>query len=175
MLPGRVNLKDGRVAVIRSAVPDDAPAWIANINAIGAEGIYLMTESFHRTIEEIRTQFRVADPTAELWLVAEVDGTVVGGGNFTRGKWVKNAHTAELGVALIREYRGLGIGEGMMRAGIDWAREVGVRKLNLGVFATNRAAIRLYERLGFAEEGRRKGEVILGGVPVDEVLMTRWL
>jgi len=175
MLPTPVHLQDGRSAVVRSATPADAEVWIANVNAVASEGIYLMTERFTRTVEEIRVQFRDADPRTALWLIGEVDGVVVAGGNFSRGLPVKSAHTASLGVFVLREYRGLGLGEALMRAGIEWAREVGIRKLKLGVFATNERALALYRRLGFTEEGRLRGEVILGGVPVDEILMSRWL
>jgi RimJ/RimL family protein N-acetyltransferase len=62
-----------------------------------------------------------------------------------------------------------------MDAGLAWVRTSGVRKLTLGVFATNEVALRLYRRLGFPEEGRLRGQVILDGVPVDEILMALWL
>jgi RimJ/RimL family protein N-acetyltransferase len=174
-LPARRKLPDGRQLVVRVARPYDAEAHIRNFNQIAAERVFVMTENFTRTVEEIRTQFGDADPNSALWLVAEVDGAVVGGANFLRGRWKKNSHTADLGIAILSEFRGLGIGEVLMQAGIEWARRVGVRKLKLEVFASNVRAIRLYGKLGFAEEGRLKGEVMLDGHPVDEVLMALWL
>lgn len=174
-IPKSVRLKDGRTALVRSARPDDAEVWIANTNAIGSEQVYLMTERFVRSVEEIRAQFQDAGPRAALWLVAEVDSKVVGGANFRRGNWSKNAHTADSGAAIRKEYRGLGIGEALMRAGLEWAQSVGIRKLKLGVFATNDRAIALYRKLGFVEEARLKGEVILDGRPVDEILMALWI
>ena len=174
-LPSHRTLSDGRAVVVRSAVPADAEAWIRNFNEIAKERVYLMTESFSRTVEEIREQFRVSDPNSALWLVAEVEGSVVGGATFLRGRWTKNAHTADLGVSLLPEFRGLRIGDDLMREGIDWARRVGVRKLKLGVFASNERAVRLYRRLGFAEEGRLRGEVMLDGRSDDELLMALWL
>ncbi len=174
-LPATVPLKNGGVGVIRSAEPRDASEWIANANEVGGERVHLMSERFTRTATEIESQFRDANPKAELWLVAVVEGAVVGGGNFLRGKWAKNAHTASLGVSVRRAFRGLGLGEAIMRAGIEWAQGLGIRKLTLGVFATNGPALALYQKLGFVEEGRLRGEVLLQGVPVDEILMARWL
>ncbi len=174
-LPRSVRLSHGANAVVRAAAPADAEAWIANMNRVAAEGVYLMTERFARTVDEIRAQFRDNDPRLNLWLVAEVDGKVVGGGNFSRGRWTKNAHTADLGLSLLPEFRGLGLGRAMMEAGLEWARGVGVRKVKLGVFATNERAIALYRRLGFVEEARLRGEAILDGKPVDELLMVLWL
>jgi RimJ/RimL family protein N-acetyltransferase len=174
-LPATVRLRDGRSALLRDARPEDAEAHIANTNAIASERVFLMTETFARSAEEIRAQFRDADPTRALWLVAEVGGKVVGGANLARGAWSKNAHTATVGVALLPEFRGRGIGEALMREGLEWARRVGVRKVKLGVFATNERALALYRKLGFEEEARLRGEVILDGRPVDEVLMALWL
>ncbi len=174
-LPRTVRLRDGSAVLIRRATPEDAEAHIANTAAIASERVYLMTETFTRSVEEIRQQFREADPLAVLWLVAELDGRVVGGANFMRGRWAKNAHTAELGVALLPAARGRGIGEALMHEGIEWARSIGVRKLKLGVFATNERAIALYRKLGFEEEARLKGEAILASGPTDEIRMVRWL
>lgn len=173
--PSRSQLPDGRDLLVRTATPADAEAWIATIDRIAAERVYLMTEKFGRTVDEIRTQFREADPRNVLWLVAEVAGTVVGGADVHRGKWEKTAHTGDLGIFLLPDYRGLGIGRRMMERMIGWARSVGVRKLKLGVFATNERAIALYRGLGFAEEARLHDEAILNGHPVDEVLMVLWL
>ena len=39
-------------------------------------------------------------------------------------------------------------------AAIDWARERGLHKLSLSVFPHNAAAIALYRKFGFVEEGR---------------------
>ena len=42
-----------------------------------------------------------------------------------------------------------------MEAAIQWSREQGVHKLGLSVFSHNAAAIALYRKYGFVEEGRR--------------------
>ena len=48
-----------------------------------------------------------------------------------------------------------GAGSALMAAAIERARERGLDKLSLGVFAHNDAAIALYRKFGFVEEGRR--------------------
>jgi RimJ/RimL family protein N-acetyltransferase len=170
-----IRLADGRTATLRQARPDDAEAWVEHCGRVAAEGIFLMMEQFTRTPAEVRQQFAEADPRSSLWLIAEVDGRVVGGGNFLQGRWAKNAHTAELGMAVHPAFRRLGIGAAILDAGIEWARGAGIRKLKLGVFASNVPAIRLYRKFGFQEEGRLKDEVVLEGRPVDELLMAVWL
>jgi len=61
----------------------------------------------------------------------------------------------EIGMAIAREWRGRGVGSALMAAAIDWARERGLHKLSLGVFAHNAAGLALYRKYGFVEEGRR--------------------
>ena len=46
-------------------------------------------------------------------------------------------------------------GSELMAAAIEWAREHDLHKLSLSVFAHNDAAIALYRKFGFVEEGRR--------------------
>ncbi len=61
----------------------------------------------------------------------------------------------DLGMAITREWRGRGIGSELMPAAIEWARGRGLHKLSLSVFSHNTAAIALYRKYGFVEEGRR--------------------
>jgi len=61
----------------------------------------------------------------------------------------------ELGMAVARPWRGRGVGSALLVAAIDKAREEGLHKLSLEVFPHNEAAIALYRKFGFVEEGYR--------------------
>lgn len=65
----------------------------------------------------------------------------------------------EISMEVAREWRGRGVGSALMASAIDWARECGLHKLSLGVFAHNAAAIALYRKYGFVEEGRRVNHI----------------
>jgi putative acetyltransferase len=54
-----------------------------------------------------------------------------------------------------RDWRGRGVGSELLAAAIQRARENGLHELVLGVFAHNVAAIALYRKHGFVEEGSR--------------------
>ena len=61
----------------------------------------------------------------------------------------------ELGMMVAADWRGRGVGSALVAAAIDWARQRGLHKLSLSVFPHNAAAIALYRKFGFVEEGRR--------------------
>jgi RimJ/RimL family protein N-acetyltransferase len=51
--------------------------------------------------------------------------------------------------------RSRGVGTAFVAAAIEWARARGLHKLTPSVFPHNEAAIALYRKFGFREEGRR--------------------
>jgi RimJ/RimL family protein N-acetyltransferase len=61
----------------------------------------------------------------------------------------------ELGMLVAREQRGRGVGSALLAAAVEWARGRGLHKLSLSVFAHNTAAIALYDKFGFVDEGFR--------------------
>jgi RimJ/RimL family protein N-acetyltransferase len=61
----------------------------------------------------------------------------------------------ELGMLVAADWRGRGVGTALVAAAIEWGRARGLHKLTLSVFPHNEAAIALYRKFGFAEEGWR--------------------
>jgi RimJ/RimL family protein N-acetyltransferase len=173
--PAAMKLKDGRTGTVRRAVPEDAAALTEIVNEVGSEGRYIIRDRATWTLEEERRTLSDANGRDRVFFVVEVGGRVVGLLTLSRGTWPKNAHVAELAMSCRGEFRGAGVGTALLTRAVDWARSVGVRKLTLGVFATNDRAMALYRKMGFAEEARLRGQFVIEGKPVDDVLMARWL
>ncbi|PIY80800.1 MAG: hypothetical protein COY80_01090 [Candidatus Pacebacteria bacterium CG_4_10_14_0_8_um_filter_42_14] len=53
---------------------------------------------------------------------------------------------------LIAEYRNQGLGKQLMKVGLVWLKEKGVKKVGLAVHKDNLAAVKLYESFGFEDE-----------------------
>ena len=85
------------------------------------------------------------------------------------------AHAAYLGISIRKSWRGRGVGRALMTAAIAWARERDVRRIELHVMARNTGAIALYEKMGFAHEGRNVGAICIDGVLHDDLVMARLL
>lgn len=60
----------------------------------------------------------------------------------------------EIGMLVAADWRGRGVGTALVEAAIEWAKARGLHKLTLSVFPHNEAAIGLYRKFGFIEEGR---------------------
>ena len=61
----------------------------------------------------------------------------------------------EIGMMVAADWRGRGVGTALVAAAVESARARGLHKLTLSVFPHNEAAVALYRKFGFVEEGRR--------------------
>ena len=87
--------------------------------------------------------------------VADDAGRIVGWVDIQRETRPIHAHVGQLGIGVLPEYRGRGIGERLMRAALDAARAAGFEKIELNVYGRNTRATALYRKLGFVHEGTR--------------------
>jgi ribosomal-protein-alanine N-acetyltransferase len=96
------------------------------------------------------------DNWGDAFFVAEVDGDVVGyimnrverGIGFLRKSLVKKGHVVS--IAVLEEHRRKGIGEALMKTGMEAMKNVyDAKEVYLEVRVSNTPAIRLYEKLGF--------------------------
>jgi ribosomal protein S18 acetylase RimI-like enzyme len=91
-------------------------------------------------------------------------GTVVGWcdviPNRTR---VIYSHCGSLGIGLLPEFRGKGIGRQLMQRAIEAAFAFGLTRIELTVRERNANAIALYNSLGFEVEGLHRNAVCIGG------------
>jgi ribosomal-protein-alanine N-acetyltransferase len=90
-------------------------------------------------------------------LIAETDGRVAGFA-VIRLLICGEYGEAELeSIVVASAWQGRGLGRALMSSALDRVRSLGVHRLDLEVRASNREAIRLYQKAGIAETGRRRG------------------
>jgi putative acetyltransferase len=173
----RVTLRDGREAVVRSAVPIDASRLRRLIDAVAAEPQtpllllpgQLGTRDWRRRIADA-----TADPHA-LLLLTEVGGELAGNLGLRRDHHPCSAHVATMGMSVADGWRGLGVGSALFEVAGEGAPWHGCSKITLSVFPHNSTAIRFYEARGFVREGLRRGQFVRDGRSLDEVVMGRLL
>jgi RimJ/RimL family protein N-acetyltransferase len=130
---------------IRPARDDDRLPLAVLFAAVAEERDGIATEP------PVDIEARAASWTLDGTLVAIAGAEIVGSVHVELSRF----GFGEIGMAVAHEWRGHGVGSALLTAAIQWARERGLHKLSLDVFAHNASAIALYRKFGFVEEGRR--------------------
>ena len=130
---------------IRNARDDDRLPLAVLLEQVAEERYGIATEP------PVYVEAEAARWTPEGTLVAVTNAEIVGSliveaSRFGFGK---------VAMLVAPEWRRRGVGSALVAAGIEWARQRGLHKLTLSVFPHNTAAIGLYRKFGFVEEGRR--------------------
>jgi len=159
--------------VIRRARRKDASQLVSLAENVASEPEgWLITDGVWRTATDERRYLRALRRYNDAAVfVAEGPEGIVGRLSLGRDPHPASRHVADLGLMVAADHRRRGIGRALLEQAVAWAREVGVRKLELHVFPHNEGAIALYESFGFRREGYRKGHYRRGRDYVDAILM----
>ena len=135
----------GSVLEVRPAHDDDRLPLARIFAEVAAERDGIATEP------PVDVEARAAAWNLEETIVAVEDSAVVGAIHVDMSRH----GFGEIGMEVAHEWRGRGVGTALMAAAVELARERGLHKLILSVWPHNEAAIALYRKFGFVEEGRR--------------------
>ena len=129
---------------VRTAGDADRASIVVLFAAVAEERTGIAAEP-PLDVEQLAADWRI-DGT----IVAVTDGEIVGEINVDPS-WMG---FGEIGMFVAADWRGRGVGSALVAAAIELARARGLHKLALSVFPHNDAAIALYRKFGFVEEGR---------------------
>lgn len=85
------------------------------------------------------------------------------------------SHRGSLGMGLLPEARGKGVGTQLLKSVLDQAKTFGLEKVELNVYTSNKPAIALYKKLGFEQEGLIKKYRKVDGTYFDCLAMGKFL
>lgn len=173
--PRVLELPDGRSLTVRPARASDARAWIDLLIEVSREDRFILLESITTTRRELARIFRFGAWCDQTAAIVATEGTNLAGQLTTTRNRNIYAHTAEIGMSVKSEYRGLGVGGGLVEGAKDWSRRFGVEKLILNVVPENTRAIRFYEKCGFVAEGLRRRHAKLSYGYEDLIEMSLWV
>lgn len=160
---------------IRKARTDDAAILCAAERETARESGRLVSRP-HELVEQAFAARIAALEGAGGYLVAERDGAVVAHAILEPvSPLAGHAHVRVLTIVVHAGFTQQGIGSALMQALIDQARRHGVERIELRVRDGNVAALRLYRKFGFIEEGRSRRRIRLAdGACLDDICMA-WL
>jgi GNAT superfamily N-acetyltransferase len=140
---GSVTLRDARRSEVPAIVAMLADDMLGSSREVTSEPL---PESYYKAFDAL-----ARDPNNRL-LIAELNGEIVGTLQITfiHGLSRQGAKRALLeAVRVATPYRGKGIGEEIVRAAIEIARQAGCAMVQLTTDKSRKDAHRFYERLGF--------------------------
>ena len=140
---------------VRKIQKSDIAGYRSALDSVVNEKKYLLTvqtPSIEDTDKFIRNNIR----NNYAQYVALVDNNIVGWTDIIPHQKELIKHVGLLGIGVVAEHRKNGIGRELLAHTINHAKEVGLKRLELEVFANNSTAIALYKQLGFEHEGTKR-------------------
>lgn len=164
----------------RKLQTNEAQLFWNMMNELDHETKFMMYEPGEREntaseIKAIEVLIQSAKDNKNYLLVAEVNHQIIGYILALRGTPNRIKHTAYIVTGIKKDHRGKGIGKIFFIYLDKWAKENGIKRLELTVICTNLVAKRLYEQKGFMVEGTRKNAMMIDGDYVDEFYMAKLL
>jgi ribosomal protein S18 acetylase RimI-like enzyme len=162
---------------IIKARTEDAQAILDYLDLIGKESDNLTfgEEGLGYTLEdEIKVIEGYAENLNSTMIIALDDKKVVSVGNLSASKRERTKHISILGISVLKDYWGQGIGKRMMNTLIEFAIQAPDTKyIHLDVRSDNTKAIRLYESVGFKKNSVVPNMMFIRGEYFDIDLMIR--
>jgi ribosomal protein S18 acetylase RimI-like enzyme len=156
---------------IRPARQEDLSGIVGAIRQVAQEKTYIVAESVADEIDHQEALLRHNEIESRMFFVATVGTEVVGWVHLRAPELEKLAHTAELTVGVLEEYRGHGLGSHLLSRGLEWAASNGYEKVYQSVPSTNSEAIEFLKGHGWETEAVREDHYKIDGKYIDEVMM----
>jgi ribosomal protein S18 acetylase RimI-like enzyme len=158
--PLTFDSKKGSTVIIRPIGVGDLDAMLSFVNAFAKEPTYMMISGLTFTRRQEKTYLESACAAMrkkeKIHLIAIADNKIVASAEVRRQPARKN-HVGVVGVAVLEQWRGVGLGKRLMQLLISEAIALGLKLLVLESYEKNTGAIKLYEKMGFRSAGMVPG------------------
>lgn len=166
--------KNDKRVILRKPRWEDLNDLLDFINSLVEEGADILRETPVTREEEadwLGKRLASIEKGEIIGVVAEVDGKVVANSEVMK-KGGLMSHLGVLGIAVKKDYRGMGIGKELMKTLIEESRKARLKVLVLEVFDSNTVAKDVYAKMGFKGAGRIPKGVFKQGKYIDLLRMT---
>ena len=176
MLPR--EFKGIKVRMLEKKDIDEPEKWLDFIKNLVEENVRIERDESPSMDEEriyLKALWEKQSKGTGLSIIAEQGGSKAGGCDITSQSW-KRSHVAVVGIAIGKNFRGIGLGKFML----ETAMREALKKLKhrpemfrLSCLSGNTEAISLYGKLGFVETARIPEQVLHRGKYEDELVFIR--
>ena len=180
IVPCAFQLPNGELLTVRSLCADDAEALNAFRLATYRETHFMARYPEEgANLETVQTGLAACEKSPVNFEVGAFAGEkLVGEFGVTQVRpHIKYRHRAVMGISVLKEAWGCGLGSFLMQLAVAQAKKAnGFEQLELGVYSDNARAIHLYEKFGFERCGTMPHAFKLkDGTYRDEIMMVKML
>lgn len=164
--------------VIRYAESKDAEAVLEYLKIVGSETENLLFGAEGVPFTRIQEEKFIAAINASAkscMILACLNEKIVGVASLQGSERERISHRAEIAVSVMKAHWGSGVGSGLMKELIRFAKSKNIEIISLEVKSDNDRAIRLYEKLGFSKFGTYKKFFKINGKYYDADYMNLYL
>ncbi|MGM0603013.1 MAG: N-acetyltransferase family protein [Bacillota bacterium] len=151
----------------------DGKNYLKLLKQLDSETSFMLYEPDERktTIKEMKQKIEQINSRGGVIIGAELNNEIIGFISADRVPLKRIKHSVYIVAGVLNKEIGKGIGTGLFKALIEWAKENGISRFELTVMKHNERAINLYKKIGFEIEGIKKNSLIIDGDYVDEYYM----
>ncbi|MFV0607454.1 MAG: GNAT family N-acetyltransferase [Niabella sp.] len=161
--PVQKTIKNGAVITLREASKKDSEALLHTTSKCIIASNFLITDigEYNPTIPEEKRHIENMSRSRNSLLLLAINNKKIIGYIELRGENRKKInHNALLGIFVLKEWRGMGVGSILLQEVITWSKQNPVLKiLWLHVFANHSHAIALYLKAQFTTVGTQKNYI----------------
>ncbi|MBF8807608.1 MAG: GNAT family N-acetyltransferase [Enterococcus lacertideformus] len=148
------------VLTIREAKVEDANRLLTMMQQVNKETDFLIMDENILSLKPETLAIEIdylRESINNLLLIASTNTKIIGVISVKAEEQFRTAHVGEVGISVLKDYWGLGVGTMMLEEVLFWAKENGVLfRLELDVQVRNERAVRLYQKMGFKIEAIMK-------------------
>ena len=174
-----IQLKNGQQLILRRPIIEDAEKMIEYLNIVGGESENLLfgKDEFRLTIEQEMKHIKSISNNANIIMILGIiDNNIVSIAQISSSSKKRIEHNSEVAISVKKDYWKKGIGSNVMGELIRLAKEhCIIKNISLGVKASNKNAIMMYEKFDFKKVGIHKDYFNVNGNYDDEILMDLYI
>ena len=157
----------------------DLKSSLEMINSLVDEKAYITVQkklNLKQEREYLKQVLKEKEEGTRVDLILDINGEVCGSARISLIDKSTRGHVGELGISLLKDIRGRGLGEKLLRKILDKARkELKVKIVTLYAYSKNKVAINLYKKVGFKKLGTIKKGASYYGKLIDKDIMVKYI
>ncbi len=174
------KIKDGQNVIIRYPTLNDVETLTNHINTLSKEKTFILFQGEQLTVDYekkyLQSVIEKINKKQKIVLMVFIGDKLVAESSIEM-KERAESHIGRFGIAVAKDFRGLGIGKLLMKVISEEAKKEipDLKILVLGCFSNNSSALKMYKKFGFINYGVLPNGIKHKGQYIDDICMYKFI